>query len=73
MPEFLRMSEETSGLWRDEELLYKSLSNAHLKHFFEKFINFESYGKDTFGILMQKLKPISNLTPLQERTPSTYH
>ena len=51
MPEFLSMSEKIIGLWRDEELLYKSLSNAHLKHFFEKFIDFESYGKDAFGSL----------------------
>ena len=54
MPEFLRISEETCGLWRDEELLYKSLSNAHLKHFFERFIDFESYGKDTYAALSKK-------------------
>ena len=51
MPEFLSMSEETRGLWRDEELLYLTLSSSHLKHFFDRFIDFESYGKDAFGSL----------------------
>ena len=51
MPEFIVMSEKTSGLWRDEELLYKTLSSSHLKHFFDRFIDFESYGKDKFGSL----------------------
>ena len=45
------MSEDTSGLWRDEELLYKSLSSVHLRHFFDRFIDFEGYGKDDFGSL----------------------
>ena len=45
------MSEETRGLWRDEELLYLTLSSSHLKHFFDRFIDFESYGKDAFGSL----------------------
>ena len=56
MPEFLRMSEETSGLWRDEELLYETLSSSHLKHFFDRFIDFESYGKDDFGFLSNYAK-----------------
>ena len=56
MPEFLKLSGETRGLWRDEELLYRTLSSAHLKHFFDRFIDFESYGK----IIM-----ISGQTPIK--------
>ena len=57
MPEFLSMSHETSGLWRDEELLFRALGSAHLKHFFHRFIDFESYGKDIKGIPLRCYPP----------------
>ena len=42
MPEFLQLDQETVI---DEELLCKILSSSHLKHHFEKHIDFDRYAK----------------------------
>ena len=51
MPEFLQLDQETK---LDRDLLFKVLSSSHLKHHFDKHIDFEAYGINTHFIRLRK-------------------
>ena len=51
MQEFLQLEKETE---LERDLLFKVLSSAHLKHHFDKHIDFEAYGINTRCIWLKK-------------------
>ena len=51
MEEFINLDQETES---DNELLYKVLSSSHLKHHFDKHIDFDKYGKNFYRIYLRK-------------------
>ena len=47
MPEILQLDQESeAGLWQEEMLLMKILSNNHLKTYFDKHIDFDKWGEN---------------------------
>ena len=51
MPEFARLEQEKKT---DSQLLYKALSSSHLKHHFDKHIDFDKWGRSQYRIYLRK-------------------